>query len=96
VRHLAWADQNAALAAISAAVVGVIMNLALWFALHVLFAQMTQASVLGLTLEVPVAASLKGPSALLTLAAAVAAFGFGPDDSPAVRLLGRGGWSTTC
>jgi chromate transporter len=67
---------NAALAAISAAVVGVIMNLALWFALHVLFAQMTETRVLGATLEVPVAASLNLPSALLTLAAAVAAFRF--------------------
>jgi chromate transporter len=67
---------NAALAAISAAVVGVIMNLALWFALHVLFAQMTHVRFLGATLEAPVAASLNLPSALLTLAAAVAAFRF--------------------
>ena len=75
---------NAALAAISAAVVGVIMNLALWFALHVLFAQMTPVHVLGVALEAPVAASLNLPSALLTLAAAVAAFRF---RAPMIPLL---------
>lgn len=75
---------NAALTAISAAVVGVIMNLALWFALHVLFAQMTQAPIPGAVLEVPVAASLNLPSALLTLAAAVAAFRF---RAPMIPLL---------
>jgi chromate transporter len=67
---------GAALAAIGAAVVGVIMNLALWFALHVLFAQMVVVRLAGVNLELPVADSINVPSAVLTAAAAVAAFRF--------------------
>jgi chromate transporter len=66
----------AALAAIGAAVVGVIMNLALWFALHVLFARMTPVQALGAHMEIPALSSLNLPSAALTLAAAIAAFRF--------------------
>jgi len=67
---------SAALASISAAVVGVILNLALWFALHVLFARMVEVRALGLALELPVLPSINLASAALTLAAAVAAFRF--------------------
>jgi len=67
---------NAALAAISAAVVGVIMNLAVWFGLHVLFARMTPVQIGGLDLELPALASINLWSAGLTIAAAVAAFRF--------------------
>ena len=42
-----------ALAAITAAVVGVILNLAVWFALHVLFAEVHEVRAPGLTLDVP-------------------------------------------
>ena len=75
---------NAALAAISAAVVGVIMNLALWFALHVLFARMVPTGWPGVRLELPDLTTLNAPSALLTLAAAVAAFRF---RAPMIPLL---------
>src|SRR5439155_12846513 len=67
---------NAALAAISAAVVGVIMNLALWFGLQVLFGRMVEVSLPGARLELPAVASINVASAVLTLAAAVAAFRF--------------------
>lgn len=67
---------NAALAAIGAAVVGVILNLALWFALHVLFRQMLEVRPLGLPMELPVLSTMNMTSALLTLAAAIAAFRF--------------------
>lgn len=67
---------SAALAAIGAAVVGVILNLAVWFALHVLFRQMLEVRHFGLALEVPVVSSINLASAVLTLAAAVAAFRF--------------------
>ncbi|WP_292247887.1 chromate transporter, partial [Mesorhizobium sp.] len=60
---------SAALGAITAAVVGVVMNLALWFALHVIFG--TVRSV-GLGMEIPVLASLDWRAALLSLAAMVA------------------------
>ena len=42
-----------ALATITAAVVGVILNLAVWFALHVLFGEVRDARALGVTLPVP-------------------------------------------
>lgn len=61
----------AALGAITAAVVGVIMNLALWFALHVVFGKV--ASV-GWGVEVPVLSSLDWRAALLSVAAMVAMF----------------------
>lgn len=61
----------AALGAITAAVVGVIANLALWFGLHVLFGETRSLSVLGLRPELPVLASLDWRAALLSAAAAI-------------------------
>ena len=66
----------AALGAVTAAVVGVILNLAVWFALHVLFAELREAWWLGAHLEVPVLASANIPSMVLAAAAAVAVFRF--------------------
>lgn len=65
---------SGALAAISGAVVGVILNLALWFALHALFGRVRQQSFAGATLDVPVWGSLNLPALLLTLAALAAVF----------------------
>jgi chromate transporter len=67
---------GAALGAITAAVVGVILNLAVWFALHVLFAKVVPVTVLGATFGMPVLSSLDIPSAVLAIAAAVAIFRF--------------------
>jgi chromate transporter len=64
---------SAALTAITAAVVGVIANLAVWFGLHVLFAELRPAV---LALELPVLASLDPWAALLTVAALVAVLRF--------------------
>jgi chromate transporter len=66
-----------ALAAITAAVVGVILNLAVWFALHVLFAEVEEVRVLAMSIDVPAPASLNVPSLVLTLGALVAIFRFG-------------------
>jgi chromate transporter len=60
---------SAALTAITAAVVGVVMNLALWFALHVVFGAVHRV---GLGMEVPVLSSLDWRAALLAVAAMVA------------------------
>ena len=60
---------SAALTAITAAVVGVVMNLALWFALHVVFGAVHRV---GLGMEVPVLSSLDWRAALLSAAAMVA------------------------
>ena len=67
---------GAALGTITAAVVGVILNLAVWFALHVLFATLVPMHALGATFDLPVLASLNLPSLVLSLAAAVAIFRF--------------------
>ena len=67
---------NAALSAITAAVVGVILNLAVWFSLHTLFAQVVETHVYGLHLGVPVLSSLNLPALVLSLAAVVAMFRF--------------------
>src|SRR5262245_27386281 len=67
---------GAALAAITAAVAGVILNLAVWFGLHVLFAKVVTTTVIGATFGVPVLSSVDIPSAVLALAAAIAIFRF--------------------
>jgi chromate transporter len=67
---------NAALAAIGAAVVGVILNLALWFGLHVLFHEMAVVRVPGLVLSLPRLASVDLAALVLFIVAALAAFRF--------------------
>ncbi|ESR24106.1 chromate efflux transporter [Lutibaculum baratangense] len=63
---------SAALAAVTAAVVGVILNLAIWFGLHVLFEETTSYRRFGLDVDVPVLTSLDPVSALIAAAAVVA------------------------
>ena len=65
-----------ALSAITAAVVGVILNLAIWFALHTLFDEVRELRTHGLRLDVPVPGSLDLPALLLTVAALIAVFRF--------------------
>ncbi|MER8972687.1 MULTISPECIES: chromate efflux transporter [unclassified Mesorhizobium] len=67
---------SAALSAITAAVVGVILNLAVWFALHVLFHELREVNWLGMTLDVPVFSSVNLPSLVLTVGALLAVFRF--------------------
>jgi chromate transporter len=63
---------SGALAAITAAVVGVILNLAVWFGLHVLFRQVVEVRAGPLTLDVPAISSLDPVAFLLFFASAVA------------------------
>lgn len=67
---------TAALTAITAAVVGVILNLAVWFGLHVIFDEVRTVTSFGLDLDVPVWLSINGPAAVLVLAAMIAVFRF--------------------
>ncbi len=67
---------SAALGAITASVVGVILNLAVWFALQVLFRQHAPAAWLGASLQVPVLSSVDWPSLVLAAGAAIAVFRF--------------------
>ncbi|GAC1477660.1 MAG: chromate efflux transporter [Acetobacteraceae bacterium] len=65
-----------ALAAITAAVVGVILNLAVWFALHTWFRTSVRVHGFGLSFDAPLPASLDPWALALSAAAAVAIFGF--------------------
>jgi chromate transporter len=67
---------TSALSAITAAVVGVILNLAIWFTLHTLFREVREIQVAGLSIDWPVAASVDLPALLLTAAAVIAVFRF--------------------
>jgi len=67
---------SAALAAITAAVVGVIANLALWFALHTLFREVREQHLGALTLQLPALGTLNVAALILAIAAVIALFRF--------------------
>lgn len=67
---------GAALSAVTAAVVGVILNLAAWFGLHVIFRDTAAWQRFGLNLTLPVLPSLDVFAAILAAAAAFAIFRF--------------------
>lgn len=62
------------MAAITAAVVGVILNLAVWFALHVLFSEVATFQAGPLLMQIPVLSSVDWASVVLTLLAVIAIF----------------------
>ncbi|CAN5396673.1 chromate efflux transporter [soil metagenome] len=66
-----------ALSAITAAVVGVILNLSIWFAVHTVFRDTVPVHSFGLSFAMPVLSSVDPAALLLALAAAVAIFRFG-------------------
>jgi chromate transporter len=65
---------GAALSTITAAVVGVILNLAIWFALHTLFRELWP--VPGLALELPILSSIDPSFLVLSIGAMLALFRF--------------------
>jgi chromate transporter len=65
-----------ALSAITAAVVGVVLNLAVWFAIHTIFAEVRAVGFGPLQFEAPVLASVSWWALLLSVAAVVAMFRF--------------------
>jgi len=67
---------SAGLSAITAAVVGVILNLAVWFGLHVLFGEVGERKFLGMTLYVPDWSTLNAPAAVLAAGALIAMLRF--------------------
>ncbi|HZH28792.1 MAG TPA: chromate efflux transporter [Azospirillaceae bacterium] len=67
---------SAALSAITAAVVGVILNLAVWFALHVLFREVGRVRFGPVALDIPNPASIDLAALALTVAALLAVFRF--------------------
>jgi len=67
---------SGALAGITAAVVGVILNLAIWFALHTWFSEAWHFRGLGFSFDVPVIGTFEPWTILLSVAAVVAIFRF--------------------
>jgi chromate transporter len=67
---------SAALSAITAAVVGVILNLALWFAIHTIFHEVRTVRGYGFDFVAPVLTSVDPWALALSIAAAVAIFRF--------------------
>ena len=67
---------SASLGVITAVVVGVILNLALWFAIHTLFREVRPINLLGSSFDMPVLASLNLPALVLAVGAAIAVFRF--------------------
>ncbi|MDA9392911.1 chromate transporter [Bradyrhizobium sp. USDA 3311] len=65
-----------ALSAITAAVVGVILNLSIWFALHTLFRETVPVHAFPLNFDMPVLTSVDIPALVLSVAAATAIFRF--------------------
>ena len=63
---------SAALSAITAAVVGVVLNLAVWFGLHVLFGTVGETHALGMRILLPDAATLDPIAAGIAIGAALA------------------------
>jgi chromate transporter len=67
---------STALSAITAAVVGVVLNLALWFGLHVVFRQIIAIDVAGMRPDLPVLTSIDWRAALLSALAMLALLRF--------------------
>jgi chromate transporter len=67
---------NGALSAITAAVVGVILNLAVWFALHTVFRDVTPVRGYGFAFDAPVLSSVDPWALVLSAAAIIAIFRF--------------------
>jgi chromate transporter len=67
---------NGALSAITAAVVGVVLNLAIWFAIHSLFRQTVPVHAFPFSFDAPRLASVDWLALALSVAAAVAIFRF--------------------
>jgi chromate transporter len=67
---------NGALSAITAAVVGVVLNLAVWFAIHTVFRETIPVRSLGLSFDAPSLASVDPWALALSVAAAIAIFRF--------------------
>lgn len=85
------AGLKGALAAVTAAIVGVIANLSLWFALHVLFRRLVPTDWALGTIDLPVLASLDWRAALLALLSALLLFRFRIGMVPLLLAASAGG-----
>jgi len=65
-----------AMSCITAAVVGVVLNLAVWFALNTIFGSLRDAYFLGAHLQIPVLDTINVPSLVIAVVALLALFRF--------------------
>ena len=79
---------SAALASVTAAVVGVILNLAVWFGLHALFAQVRTLDDYGLQMPIPTLGSVDVAAVVIALASMLALLRFRAPMIP--TLIGAG------
>ena len=80
-----------ALSAITAAVVGVILNLAIWFAIHTVFREVATWHAYGLNLEIPLLSSVDWAALALSIAAAAAIFRFNAGMLPTLAACAGAG-----
>ncbi len=67
---------HAAMSSITAAIVGVVLNLAVWFALHTIFGSVRDVHAFGGHLQIPVWSTVSIPSLIIATIAMVAIFRF--------------------
>jgi chromate transporter len=67
---------NTAMSGITAAVMGVVLNLAVWFALHTIFGSLRDLNLLGAHLLIPVWSTINVPTLLIAVFAILALFPF--------------------
>jgi chromate transporter len=67
---------NTAMSSITAAVVGVVLNLAVWFALNTIFGSLRDVYILGAHLQIPVLNTISVPSLVIAIVALLALFRF--------------------
>lgn len=82
---------QSALAGITAAVVGVIANLALWFALHLIFQKVERWQGFLISTPIPNTGSIDWHAAALTLVALILTFRFKLGTLPMLGILGASG-----
>ncbi|OBZ92653.1 chromate transporter [Pararhizobium polonicum] len=83
---------SGALAAISAAVTGVILNLAVWFGLHVLFAVVNRSAAGPISMPLPVWQTFQLPAFFLALLAALLLFRFRQGVVTTLAVCAAAGW----
>ena len=89
---------SAALATVTAAIVGVILNLAIWFALHSLFGATGRIARGPFAFDYPIVGSVNLPALALTVLAMIAMFRFRIGAMPVLAmcaLAGVGYWFIT-
>jgi chromate transporter len=82
---------NAALSALTAAVVGVVLNLAIWFAIHTVFHEVRPVRGFGFSFEAPMPGSVDPWALALSAVAMVAIFQFKIGMIPTIALCSAAG-----